>query len=249
MAPPRFSAAAGGAPAFPAGTLGYATKCDLVYEHLRAVIVSGQLPAGQRLYLDEIARGLGLSTNPVREALRRLQSEGLVVNRPHQGAIVASIDPTQLEVHFQIRGVLEGLAARLAPAALKPAEIEQLTALHRELERAAEDGDLPSWDGLNLEFYRRVFDGSRSPELIALTNVQRDRSPRYRHFPGVLARRAREAGSGRAELLDALRAGDGERAERLQRENVARVGRLLGAAIRSASAGELLGASSADSRG
>jgi DNA-binding GntR family transcriptional regulator len=219
--------------------LGYATKCDLVYDHLRALIVSGQLAAGQRLYLDEIARGLGLSTNPVREALRRLQSEGLVVNRPHQGATVAAIDPAQIEAHFQIRGALEGLAARLAAASLTPGELEYLAALHRELERAAADGDFPAWDSLNLEFYRRVFDGSRSPELIALINVQRDRSPRYRHFPEVLARRAREAGPGRAELLDALRDGDGERAERLQRENVTHLGRMLGAAMQSTSRGEL----------
>ena len=231
MARKRFGVDSNGVITFPSDALGYATKCDLVYQHLRDLIVGGRLEAGTHLYLDEIARSLGLSTNPVREALRRLQSEGLVTSRPHQGATVAAIDPGKIEVHFQIRGVLEGLAIRSAAALLTVAALDHLTALHQDLQRLAAAEDLVAWDRTNLDFYRYLFDCSRAPELVALIDIQRDRSPRYRHFPDVLAQRARETNEGRTHLLTALREGDGERAERLHRENVAHLGRLLAAAM------------------
>ena len=113
--------------------LPYATKTELVYQHLRHLMVNGALLPGQRIYLDEIAIQLGVSTNPVREALRRLESEGLITNRPHTGACVSVLDIKQIEVHFMIRGVLEGLAMRLAAVRLTASELERLDALHRDL--------------------------------------------------------------------------------------------------------------------
>ena len=234
MARQRFGLDSNGAVTFSFGALGYATKCDLVYQHLRDLIVSGRLEAGTHLYLDEIAQRLGLSTNPVREALRLLQSEGLVTSRPHQGATVAAIDPAKIELHFQIRGALEGLAIRLAATLLTAPELDRLAALHQDLEHLAVARNFAAWDHTNLDFYRYLFDCSRAPELVAFIDIQRDRSPRYRHFPDVLAHRARGAGEGRIQLLAALREGDGERAERLHRENVAQLGRMLAAAMQRA---------------
>lgn len=213
----------------------YTTKTDLVYQHLRGQIVSGQFAPGSRLYLDEIARGLGLSTNPVREALRRLQSEGLVTNRPHHGATVASIDPAKIDLHFQVRAVLEGLAIRLAASARTSAQLEHLTVLSRNLERLAEDGDLPGWDDRNLAFHQSLFECAQAPELVELIDLQRDRSPRYRHFPEALAQRVREANAARVAVLEAIQAGDGDRAELLHRANVIRAGQVLAAAMQKGS--------------
>jgi len=175
-----------------------------------------------------------VSTNPVREALRRLESEGLITNRPHVGATVAAIDEEQIEIHFAIRGTLEGLAVRLAVNHLTPVDLDRLTSLSHQLDQLAETQDFHAWDACNLDFYRLLFSFARSSELIALVNLQRDRSPRYRHFPSVLKQRARETGESRRALLDALRADDADAAERLQRANVARAGQLLGDAMRQA---------------
>ena len=215
-------------------SLRYATKSELVYQHLRQTIVSGALAPGARVSLDQVARQLGVSTNPVRDALRRLESEGLIANRPHIGATVAAIDVERIETHFQIRGVLEGLAVKLAASHATPAEIDRLASLDRQLDRLAELQDLDGWDACNLSFYRLLFSMSRSLDLVALVDLQRDRSPRYRHFPDVLRQRARETAENRRALLDALRSGDGDAAERLHRANVTRVGELLCAAMRRA---------------
>lgn len=217
-------------------SLRYATKSELVYQYLREAIVSGALLPGEHLYLDETARQLGVSTNPIRESLRRLESEGLVTNRPHVGATVAAIDPEKIEVHFMIRAALEGLAVRLAVAHLTPEIFEQLATLDQQLTELGEAQDFRAWDERNLTFYRLLFDCSHSSDLVALIDVQRDRSPRYRHFPGVLSLRAQETRESRRSLLAALRARDVEGAERLHRANVTRVGQLLGCAMQAAGA-------------
>src|SRR5579883_1076625 len=134
--------------------LPYATKAELVYQHLRDMIVSGALLPGERLYLDEIAQRLGVSTNPVREALRRLESDGLISNRPHAGAIVAVLNVEKVEVHFMIRGVLEGLAVRLAAMNLTPTDLDRLVVLDRQLDQLAAASDLNAWDECNLSFYK-----------------------------------------------------------------------------------------------
>jgi len=117
---------------------------------------------------------------------------------------------------------------------LTPADFDILTSLSHQLDQLAETQDFQTWDSCNLAFYRLIFSFARSSELTALINLQRDRSPRYRHFPSVLKQRAQETAESRQGLLEALRAGDADAAERLQRENVARVGQLLGEAIRQA---------------
>lgn len=214
--------------------LEYRTKSELVYQRLREMIVNGQLQTGDHLYLDELATRLGVSANPVREALRRLESEGLVVSRPHAGTVVGGIDVEKLGLHFLIRGVLEGLAVRLACSHITEADLERLREYDRQLRELAEAEDFTSWNRLNLTFYRMLFDCSHSAELVEMIDLQRDRTPRYHHFPEVLAERSRASTADREHLLAAVAAGDGERAERIQRDSVARMGEVLIAELRRA---------------
>lgn len=212
--------------------LGYSTKVELVYRDLRERIVNGILHPGERLYLQVLADEREVSTVPVREALRRLESEGLVKNQPHSGATVASLDVEKIEVHFMVRAALEGLAARLAATHVTPALLEQLKAQDEELRRLASAGELFIWNGRNTQFYRSILACCQSPDLVAMIDLQRDRSPLLRHFPEVLAERAAEQDVTRRALLDALRRGDGAAAERLQQKSITRGGVVLCAAMR-----------------
>ena len=218
-------------PANGAVSMFYSTKVELVYRALRERIVNGLLHPGDHLYLQDIATALEVSTIPVREALHRLESEGLVTNRPHAGMTVAGIDPEKLDVHFRIRGSLEGLAARLAADHMTPVALERLAALHDELTRLAMLEDFAHWNDTNILFYRTLFEYSAAPELVAMIDLQRDRSPRFRHFPQVLAHRAQNGDADRAALLAALRRKDGALAEQLQRESGLRTSRQLQAAM------------------
>ena len=221
-------------PAHPANgavSMVYSTKVELVYRDLRERIVNGLLHPGDHLYLQDIATALEVSTNPVREALRRLESEGLVTNRPHAGVTVAGIDPEKLETHCMIRGALEGLAIRLAADRMTPEALERLEEVHDELTRLATLQEFAQWNDCNILFHRMLFACSASPELVAMIDLQRDRSPRFRHFPEVLVQRARDGNEIRAALLAALRRKDGPAAEQLQRESVAKMSGQLRAAM------------------
>lgn len=108
------------------------SKADYVHEVLRAEIMSGQLSAGAAVPQDEIARRLGVSITPVREALRRLESEGLISYRSHRGATVSELSDDAARELYLLRGAIEGLCARLAADRITE---EQLTALRELHER------------------------------------------------------------------------------------------------------------------
>ncbi len=115
----------------PAGAAGTGPDASLpraerAYQHLRNAIQAGQLPSGTRLREVELAASLGLSRTPVREALSRLESEGLVVNEPNRGMMVTQLDASMVSELYVMREVLEGTAAALAARHATDVEISLL---------------------------------------------------------------------------------------------------------------------------
>src|SRR6185312_6200091 len=94
----------------PKGPMRYRTMAEYALEQLREAIIMGELPAGTPLRLDELARSLGMSISPIREAVRQLEALGLAKHVPHQGARVLDFDVEELRDLFQIRLALESLA-------------------------------------------------------------------------------------------------------------------------------------------
>jgi DNA-binding GntR family transcriptional regulator len=118
-----------------------------------------------RLDLDEIARALGTSRMPVRGAIRRLDTEGLVTLRPHRGAVVTSMTPEDVLELFEMRAVLEGLAIRLALPGLDGKAIEDLEELLPRMDRAR--GDPKLWLERHDEFHDSLCRRSGRPRLVA----------------------------------------------------------------------------------
>jgi DNA-binding GntR family transcriptional regulator len=106
------------------------TKAD-IYERLRREIVDGELHPGQRLGEEWVASRLGASRTPVREALHKLEADGLVVLRPHRGALVRSFDRDELIGIFDLRVRIEGYAAGRAATRLSSEEIDELSRIQR----------------------------------------------------------------------------------------------------------------------
>ena len=111
--------------------------------YLRNGILSGVIPVGARLRSEEIAQQLNMSRMPVRDALRQLESEGLVTIRPNRGAIVTNLSLTDIEELFEIRGALEGLAASITAQRATQEEIDELERRILDLEKMK--SDLPKW--------------------------------------------------------------------------------------------------------
>lgn len=102
---------------------------ERAYRRLRESIVDGALPAGSRLSERGLATALGISAQPVREALRRLEQDGMVVTLPRRGTVVADLGPDRLDELGRIRAALEGVAAALAAERMAPEELKALAAI------------------------------------------------------------------------------------------------------------------------
>lgn len=187
------------------------------YRRLLDEIRAGVLQPGARLRETDLAERLGLSRTPVREAIRQLEMDGLVVHLPRQGATVRSLDYSEIVELYEMRAVLEGTAARLAARAALDLELRELLALNAEL-AAAPAG--PQAQDLNRQFHRTLLDTARNRFLLkAISAMQKTM---LILGPTTLADPARaEAAVGEhAAVLAALQARDGEAAERAMRGHI-----------------------------
>lgn len=135
------------------------TAHDFVYDTLRRAILSGALPGGARLVQADIASQLSVSTTPVREALRDLAAEGLVVFNAHTGAIVRELDVEELEELYDIRKALEPLAIERAAARITPEELAAASALAKAMEQ---ENDPAAWAALNRTFHGLLEDAAHA---------------------------------------------------------------------------------------
>ena len=188
----------------------YRTKQELVYRTLRDAILRCELAPDQRLVIDDIARRLNVSTIPVREALQMLQSEGLVTMVPHVGAAVSSLSRESVVDVFSVLEGLQVVAGRLAASGASADDLNELSALVKEMDQAIEDREYEHWADVNTRFHVRI---GAIPGLTLLrqSNEQAlDRWDRVRRFfyNGVLSHRVANAQREHHELMAALSAHD-----------------------------------------
>jgi DNA-binding GntR family transcriptional regulator len=156
-----------------------------VFAHLHAEITGGVRPAGSRVDLDEIGRVLEVSRTPVREALLRLETEGLVERTPYRGAVVAGIDPVVAEHTAAARIHLEGLAVRLAVPRLTKAQLSAMTATLKEMESLQRDpeSETADWNELNRQFHGIIYEASDCPTVVRPIEGLAAQAGRFRlHF-------------------------------------------------------------------
>ena len=169
----------------PQGRMRHRTMAEYALEQLREAIILGELPAGTPLRLDELARSLGMSISPIREAVRQLEALGLAKHVPHQGAKVLDFDIEELRDLFQVRLALESLAVRRGAERFTDADAE---AARRHLERFDETraaGDVRQTMRAHTDFHFTLYEASQTPWLVALIRPVWDRSERFR--PALLA--------------------------------------------------------------
>jgi DNA-binding GntR family transcriptional regulator len=129
-----------------------------VVASIRSAIHDGTLTGGTPLVERRIAEDMGISRAPVREALRQLEEEGLVVNIPFKGWYVTEVTPTAMAEIVSLRRVVEAFAAERTVTLAKPADIRDLQRLHRDMEQAAAKDDADELLELHLRFHRRFYE-------------------------------------------------------------------------------------------
>jgi DNA-binding GntR family transcriptional regulator len=200
---------------------------ELVAEVLREAITSGHLKANDPLPQQEIAEQLEVSHIPVREALRQLQSEGLVTYQPNHGATVTAHTPEEIREIYDIRVILETAAVRRAASRLPDAALAQAEKLLKLTERAADDA---AWGSHDLDFHRVIYDLDGRPRLRELIDGLLRRVDRYWLVHGLMLKHRREFEAEHRRLLAAMKARDGERAAKLLEQHLSGAAELLVAA-------------------
>jgi DNA-binding GntR family transcriptional regulator len=153
---------------------------EYALEQLREAIILGELPAGTPLRLDELARSLGMSISPIREAVRQLEALGLAKHVPHQGARVLDFDIDDLRDLFEIRLALESLAVRRAAERFTDADADVARSHLDRFDAAAAAGDVRETMRAHTDFHFTLYDASHSGWLVALIRPAWDRSERFR---------------------------------------------------------------------
>jgi DNA-binding GntR family transcriptional regulator len=203
-------------------TASYLSKTDMVAALIRELIITGALTAGQQLRQRDLAQRFGVSQTPVREAMRRLESEGLVIGDTHRGFTVVAGDAGPVEENSRIRAALESLGASLAACKIDAAGISRLQDLNRRMTALAEDD--PRYSELNREFHFTLYEYSRSPLLMSLMRLL---WASLHGGPRVLRTHAESARQHDA-ILDALRAGDADAAAARTYQHIMDVQHLTG---------------------
>lgn len=192
---------------------------SLVCEELRRLVITGELAPGSRLVEDRLAERLGVSRNPVREALQTLASEGFVEFLPRRGAVVAEITAEQAEELFDVRMALESLAARLAARQADAAAVARLRAVLDQARQATETGDFDLLATCNTNFHQLVVHTGGNDYLSLLVAPMARRAQWV--FRLSAPTRAPHSWTEHEELLHAIAGGDEEYAEAVAKAHVA----------------------------
>ena len=193
-----------------------------VYTALRDAILSGKLRPGERIVEDRICTELGVSRSPLREALRKLEGEGLISILPRRGAVVTELTPRDQLDLFAVREALEGLAANLAASYITDAEVAELEDVCQAMEKCIKARDMAAVVALNTQFHELVAKASRNRWLREF--ILSIRAQARRLYRSSLDRpdRAMESLEEHRLIVDSIKAGDGARAEALARQHVLR---------------------------
>lgn len=192
---------------------------DLAYEAIRDAILNGGLEPGERVKERDVAAQMNVSTTPVKEALRRLEQEGLVVAQPRRGAVVSSLARIPVHEIEEIRGLLESMAARLAAERMSEAEIERLRALVAEMTELTLEMREPQTRLADVSgFHQLIREGSRNDFIIrfvdSLMPFERVHRPEY-----LDPDEARRILGEHQAICEALAAHDAAAAEHLMAEH------------------------------
>jgi DNA-binding GntR family transcriptional regulator len=193
----------------------YRTMQEIIYNTLKERIQKGHYSPGARLITNDLAIELGVSRMPVREALQRLEAAtGLITLIPHKGAVINVVSKEDIIEVFQMRVLLEGLAARLACPHVGAAQIDELAEINATIDRQGEEIDEKSFLELNRAFHSLIWTATKAPRLVATLKTLYDASRTYRFMSIEIPGRFKAVVREHRAVITALRKRDCNAAEK-----------------------------------
>ena len=201
------------------------TASAKAYDFIRAAVLQGRFPPGMRLKEEELTELCRMSRTPVREALRRLSIEGLVVATPHQGAQVASMGEEELAEIYALRAMIESHAAARAATRISPADLVRLKVLASEMEAVVEEArggdDLHArFTPANSEFHQIIIDSADSPRLATMGSLVVETPLIFRTLTRYSQAELKRSMHHHRELIDAFERRDENWARSVMRSHI-----------------------------
>jgi DNA-binding GntR family transcriptional regulator len=201
---------------------------DRAYEGIRDAIFANELTPGTQLSVPELARQLGVSRGPVREAVQRLIHDGLAVSTPYRGAMVAHVDAEDLEQLYEVRELLEGLAARLATERLEESSLAKLEDVLNRHQRVLDEGNgSAAHIELDMEFHRLLRELTGNRHLNEVLNNLQGKVHLALHSIWRNEYAPRLALEDHKKIFSAISSRDPEAAETAARAHIARLRKVL----------------------
>lgn len=192
-----------------------------IYSALREAILSGKFQSGEALRQEALAKQFDASRVPVREALHRLEAEGLVVLRPRRGFVVASLDLDEIEEIFQLRMLLEEHAGFIATQRRTEKDVAELGKILDVLQSIEVDdpANIPKWALHNRLFHGRLFESSRRRHVCNIATTLRDMVERYVRVEVAMTGHLDRAQAEHRQIFKAFAKGNADLVARLSREH------------------------------
>lgn len=188
---------------------------DSIADRLRDRILSNDLPEGYQLRQEAVAEEYSVSRMPVREALRQLEAQGLVVFHPHRGAVVSRLKPAEIEELYDLRALIETDLVRRATPLATPADHRASEAALEASEAIYEQRDVGRWGELNWRFHEALYRPANRDRSLAIARTLNFNTDRYIRLQLSLTGRSIErTKQEHRDLFEAYRTGDGEEAAR-----------------------------------
>jgi DNA-binding GntR family transcriptional regulator len=194
---------------------------DEIVEKMRAMISEGELLPGTRVPEKLLCDRFGVSRTPLREALKVLASEGLVDLYPNRGAVIATLQMSELEEMFPVLGHLEALAGELACENITEDELAEIRALHYQMVVHFRRGERPDYFRLNQEIHARILQAAKNKALAGVHGTLAGRIRHARYLANMTHARWTKAVEEHEEILDALSRRDGPRLARILKAHLA----------------------------
>ncbi len=192
------------------------TNSEVIAQHLRSAIVTGQLHEGEPIRQDEVAALFKVSKIPVREALKHLEAEGLVAFQRNRGAVVHSLSESEIVQVYEIRSMLESNAIRLSVPNMTPTTFKRAQRLRDDFSR---EQDPFRWAQLHWAFHSCLYEDAKRPMLLNLIQSINNRTERYLHIQ-LQGEGRQTADTEHQALVDVCRRGDADAAARMVQEHI-----------------------------
>ena len=186
---------------------------------LREGIAAGRYEPGQQLRQENLARDLGVSVPPVREALKTLEAEGQVIYAPRRGYFVAQLSRAELREAYRIRDLLETEATARAVGSLTRDDLARMRGAVRDMERAHRSADVTAMTAANRRFHFTVFDAAAMPRMADMIRVLWDGTDRYRSLYFATAAHRNRVRTEHTAIMSAVAGGDADAAVELSRQH------------------------------